>query len=195
MSLFSKKSTEASVHRVHIHFAQPLTERLRKDHEADLLTQWLPKHKATGSIAGSWTTLSNEDEPTSSDIQLEISTADPAKLFRELLRLLEARGLGRGSWLVVDGERTDVGNSEYVLLRTKLAAESDSYLEPTVKALQHALGDGDIGWHEDVYYRHDGPVFVYNGASGAAIIRTLEAELVKHPLLRRAELASATPRE
>ncbi|MCS3493476.1 MULTISPECIES: hypothetical protein [Actinomycetes] len=195
MSLFARKSSEASTHRVQIHFAQPMTERLRKDHEAGLLDTLLPKYKSSGTIISAKTTLDAAEEPISSDINLEVATPEPKKLFSELLSSLIDGGLGHGSWLIIDGQRTEVGGSEYVLLRTRLGAESESDLEPTVRALQHALGDGEIGWHEDVYYRHDGPVFVYNGDSAQAIIHTLETELVKHPLLGNAEILSVSPQQ
>lgn len=195
MSLFARKSSEASTHQVHIHFAQPMTERLRKDHESGLIDTLLPACNSSGSITSSKTTLDVAEEPVSSDIEFEVATTDPKKLFAKMLSSLTESGLGRGSWLVVDGQRTEVGGSEYVLLRTRLADESDAHLEPTVRALQHALGDGGIGWHEDVYYRHDGPVFVYNGDSAQAIIQTLETELVKHPLLSKAEIISVSPQQ
>lgn len=195
MSLFARKTSEASTHRVHIHFAQPMTERLRKDHEAGLIDTMLPACNSSGSITNAKSTLDAAEEPISSDIELEVTTSDPKKLFAKLLSSLTESGLGRGSWLIIDDQRTDVGDSEYVLLRTRLADESDAHLEPTVRALQHALGDGSIGWHEDVYYRHDGPVFVYNGNSAQAIIRTLETELIKHPLLGKAEIVAFSPKQ
>ncbi|WP_417364469.1 hypothetical protein [Glutamicibacter arilaitensis] len=105
---------------------------------------------------------------------------------------LATNGIARGSWIEVDGQRSELDTSEYVLLRTRLAQESDGDLEATVLALHRALGDGAIGWHEDVYLRFDGPVFVFNGDSAAAITETLGAEQPKHPLMQRAELLTVT---
>ncbi|GAA1415070.1 hypothetical protein AUR04nite_18570 [Glutamicibacter uratoxydans] len=191
MSLFSKKQP-AAPHQIHIHFAQPMTVRLRQQHEQEIIEQLLPQFKASGRLTASGTAIDDQEEPVSSDICCEVDCPNLDKLVEGLRASLVANGIARGSWIEVDGQRSGLGTSEYVLLRTRLAEESDSDLEATVLALHRALGDGAIGWHEDVYFRFDGPVFVFNGDSAAAITEALGAELPKHPLMRRAELLTVT---
>lgn len=189
MALFSKKPAS---HRLDIHFAQPMTARLRQQHEQELLQDLLPGLKATGTLTASGTAISELEEPLSGDISIELSCVNLPAVLNTLQQWLESNGIARGSWFEADGQRTELGTSEYVLLRTRLGEESDADLEATVLALHRALGDGAIGWHEDVYFRHDGPVFVFNGDSAQAIIDALGAELPKHPLLHGAQLVSVT---
>lgn len=193
MGLFSKKSAQPATHRIDVHFAQPMTVRLRQQQEQALLEVAAAKQQCAARVVASGTAISEHEEPLSSDVQFEVSCPDLKKLVAALSGWLVANGLARGSWIEVDGERTALGTSEYVLLRTRLAEESDADLEATVLALHRALGDGTIGWHEDVYFRFDGPVFVFNGDSAQTILDALGGELVKHPLLRKAELVAATP--
>ncbi|WP_313813924.1 hypothetical protein [Glutamicibacter sp.] len=192
MGLFSKKSAPPAAHRVEIHFSQPMTVRLRQQHEQEIIEQLLPQFKATGRLLGSGTAISDNEEPLSSDVTLEVACSNLDQFIHGLVGELVANGIARGSWIEVDGRRTELGTSEYVLLRTRLGEDSDADLEATVLALHRALGDGAIGWHEDVYFRYDGPVFVFNGDSARAITDALSAELVKHPLMQRAELVSVT---
>lgn len=191
MGLFSKKSAEPASHRIDVHFAQPMTVRLRQQQEQALLEVAAARPQCTARVVASGTAISDHEEPLSSDVQFEVSCPDMKNLVAAFSSWLMANGLARGSWMEVDGERTALGTSEYVLLRTRLAEESDADLEATVLALHRALGDGTIGWHEDVYFRFDGPVFVFNGDSARAIMDALGEELAKHPLLRKAELVAA----
>lgn len=191
MSLSSKKQP-AAPNEIGFHFAQPMTVRLRQQHEQENIEQLLPQFEASGRLTASGTAVDDQEEPVSSDINCEVAFPNVDKRVEGLRAALVTNGIARGSWIEVDGQRSELGTSEYVLLRTRLAQESDGDLEATVLALHRALGDGAIGWHEDVYLRFDGPVFVFNGDSAAAITETLGAEQPKHPLMQRAELLTVT---
>lgn len=191
MGLFSRKSAELAPHRIDVHFAQPMTVRLRQQQEKDLLELVAARTKCSAHVVAAGTAVSDAEEPLSSDVQFAVTCPDLADLVGSLSDWLVSNGLARGSWIEVDGERTALGASEYVLLRTRLGEESDADLEATVRALHRALGNGTIGWHEDVYFRFDGPVFVFNGDSAQAILDALGEELTRHPLLRKAELLAA----
>ncbi len=191
MAFFSRRP-RASAHPVTIHFAQPMTPHTRHAQEDGIVGTLLPQLGATTRIIGGGTALSPEGEPISSDIELEITTADVDRVTAGLLGVLEGNGIARGSWVSVDGVKHPVGSTEYVLLRTNLGDALSVDLVALTAALQAALDSGRIGWHDETYAGARGPVYVFSGTSAESILAALRRVLPKHLSLAAAELASVT---
>lgn len=196
MGLFTRRNTTtdhkaATTHIVEVHFAQPVLPASRHEHEDGIVDRLLPQLGASGRSVGGGTALTPDGEPESADIVIEVTAANIGEVVGELTEVLERNGICRGSWISVDGGRRAIGRDEYVLLRTRLGEEHDDELPSITKALQHALGDGEVGWHDDTYRGHDGIVYIFSGSSAAAILKRLRAEIPRHALLAAAELLSA----
>ncbi|WP_435748350.1 hypothetical protein [Microbacterium sp. PMB16] len=192
MALFSRKP-KTSTHTVTIHFAQPMSPQTRHAQEDGIVGTLLPQVGASAQISGGGTALSPGGEPVSADIVLEITAADIDQVVDALLVVLENNGIGRGSWISVDGTRHPVGSTEYVLLRTGFGDDPSVDAVGLTEALQHALGSGEIGWHDETYAAARGPVFVFSGPSAGSILAALRAALPSRPEIAGAELVSVTP--
>ncbi|MFI8595635.1 hypothetical protein ACIGCK_14540 [Microbacterium sp. NPDC078428] len=191
MALFARKPKPAR-HRVTIHFAQPVSPTTRHAQEDGIVGTLLPQLDATAQIIGGGTGLSPDGEPTSCDIELEITTVDIDRVMVSLVGVLDDNGIARGSWVALDGVRHLVGSSEFVLLRTRIDNVPSADAAALTTALQEALGSGSIGWHDETFSGANGPVYVFSGPSAENIMTALRLALPAHPLLDGAELASVT---
>ena len=190
MALFSKKRKSAT-HQARIHFAQPMPPQTRHGIEDGIVGELLPGIGATGKVVGGGTGLV-DGEPFGADIELDIETTDPGKVAGALAAVNESNGAARGSYLEMDGVRFPFGVSEHVLLRMRLGERELADPPMVVKALQAALGDGEIAWHDGTYYIESGPVLMFSGPDAAAILAALRAEIARQPDLADAELVSVT---
>jgi hypothetical protein len=191
MALFSRKPKPA-LHRVIIHFAQPVSPITRHAQEDGIVGTLLPQLDATARIIGGGTGLSPDGEPVSCDIELEVTTADIDRVLAALIGVLDDNGIARGSWVALDGVKHPVGSSEFVLLRTRIDDASAAEEVALTTALQEALGSGTIGWHDETYSGAAGPVYVFSGPSAERILAALRLALPEHALLDGAVLASVT---
>lgn len=185
--------SNATTHVIEIHFAYPMTPRTRHEHEDGIAERVLPQLGASGRIVGGGTALTADGEPESSDIVLEITTGRLAEVVDRLAEVLERNGISRGSWIEVDGFRRAIGRDEYVLLRTRFGDHEIPELPELATALQHALLDGELGWHDETYPGHDGPVFVFSGPSADRVLAELRTEMRRHARLADAELVPVAP--
>ncbi len=195
MGLFSRrpanKTATAATHIVEIHFAQPMMPSTRHAQEDGIVGQLMPQLGATARVVGGGTALGPFGEPESSDITMEVATENIDDVVDQLTTVLERNGLSRGSWITVNGTRRSIGRDEFVLLRTRLHDDPVPDLTDVTIALQRALGDGSIGWHDETYPGIDGPVYVFSGPSAEHIIATLDAEMRRHAQLAAAVLLPA----
>lgn len=191
MGLFSRKPKAEAV-QVTVHIANPMSPRLRHEHEDGVEQQLLAKIAPGSSVVGGGTELSAAGDPISCDIELEVVSDDVQAVCDALAEVFTGNGVARGSWIARDDTRMPIGEQEYVLLRTQTTDDGVEWDEFTT-ALQGALGGGSIGYHEETYQADDGYVYVFSGPSAGSVLAALRAELPNHPAVSRPLLQSVTP--